>query len=132
MCIKREKYWRIPRLSIATGSRFVSIESMRYNVVPEKEPGNCRCAMSSGRLDAVPVTFPHKRRFFRRLHDREVTQMLNHLRSLVSLDEAGQTNVEYGMIVTILGVAMIGILTLVGADIQGEYTALKDRLLDVL
>ena len=58
--------------------------------------------------------------------------MLNHLRSLVSLDEAGQTNVEYGMIVTILGVAMIGILTLVGADIQGEYTALKDRLLDVL
>jgi Flp pilus assembly pilin Flp len=58
--------------------------------------------------------------------------MLNHLRSLVSRGEAGQTNVEYGMIVTILGVAMIGILTVVGADIQGEYIALKDRLLDVL
>ena len=58
--------------------------------------------------------------------------MLNHLRSLVSRDEAGQTNVEYGMIVTILGIAMIGILTLVGTDIQGEYIALKDRLFEVL
>ena len=58
--------------------------------------------------------------------------MLNHLRSLVRCDEAGQTNVEYGMIVTILGIALIGILMFEGADIQGEYTEFKDKLLDVL
>ncbi len=58
--------------------------------------------------------------------------MLNHLRSLVSLDEAGQTNVEYGMIVTLIGVASMTVLMLVGGELIADFTEIKDKLLSVL
>jgi Flp pilus assembly pilin Flp len=58
--------------------------------------------------------------------------MLNHLRSLVCRAEAGQTNVEYGMIVTIISVAAMTVLMLVGGEIVTDFTTIKDKLLDVL
>ena len=36
------------------------------------------------------------------------------------------------MVVTLIGVALIGILMIVGADIHGEFNHIRDRLLEVL
>ena len=58
--------------------------------------------------------------------------MLNHLRSLVSRDEAGQTNVEYGMVVTLIGVAAMAVLLLVGGELIADFNEIKDKLLSVL
>ena len=58
--------------------------------------------------------------------------MLNHLRSLVRCGEAGQTNVEYGMIVTLIGVAAMAVLMLVGGELIADFTEIKDKLLSVL
>ena len=58
--------------------------------------------------------------------------MLNHLRSLVRCREAGQTNVEYGMIVTLIGVASMTVLMLVGGELIADFTEIKDKLLSVL
>jgi Flp pilus assembly pilin Flp len=58
--------------------------------------------------------------------------MLNHLRSLVCRSEAGQTNVEYGMIVTLIGVASMTVLMLVGGELIADFTEIKDKLLSVL
>ena len=58
--------------------------------------------------------------------------MLNHLRSLVCRSEAGQTSVEYGMIVTLIGVASMTVLMLVGGELIADFTEIKDKLLSVL
>jgi Flp pilus assembly pilin Flp len=58
--------------------------------------------------------------------------MLNRLRSLLSRAEAGQTNMEFGLIVSLIGVALIGILAVVGGEIFTDFEAIKDRLLEVL
>jgi Flp pilus assembly pilin Flp len=58
--------------------------------------------------------------------------MLNHLRSIVRRYEAGQTNIEYGMVVTLIGVAAITVLMLVGGEITGDFNEIRDKLLDVL
>ena len=58
--------------------------------------------------------------------------MLNSLISLLRRAEAGQTNVEYGMIVTLIGVAAMAVLMLVGGEIVTDFTAIKDKLLDTL
>ena len=58
--------------------------------------------------------------------------MLNHLRSLVSRGEAGQTNVEYGMIVTLISVAAMTVLMFVGDELVADFTEIKDKLLSVL
>jgi Flp pilus assembly pilin Flp len=58
--------------------------------------------------------------------------MLNHLRSVVRRDEAGQTNMEFGLIVSLIGVALIGVLLIVGGEIRTDFTEIKDKLLEVL
>jgi Flp pilus assembly pilin Flp len=58
--------------------------------------------------------------------------MLNHLRSLVRSGETGQTNVEYGMIVTLIGVAAMTVLLLLGRELVTDFTEIKDKLLAVL
>jgi len=58
--------------------------------------------------------------------------MLNHLRSLVNRGEAGQTNVEYGMIVTLISVAAMTVLMFVGDELIADFTEIKDKLLSVL
>jgi len=57
--------------------------------------------------------------------------MLNHLRSLIP-GEDGQTNMEFGLIVSLIAVALIGIVALVGVEISTDFNGIKDRLLEVL
>jgi Flp pilus assembly pilin Flp len=58
--------------------------------------------------------------------------MLNHLRSLVLRNEDGQTTMEYGVLASLIGVALIGILLVVGGDIRQEFVDIKDKLLAAL
>jgi len=50
----------------------------------------------------------------------------------VSRGEAGQTNVEYGMIVTLISVAAMTVLMFVGDELVADFTEIKDKLLSVL
>jgi Flp pilus assembly pilin Flp len=58
--------------------------------------------------------------------------MLNHLRFLAHRAEAGQTSMEFGLVVSLIGVALIGILAVVGGEIGADFNDIKDRLLEVL
>ena len=57
--------------------------------------------------------------------------MLNHFQSLV-LRENGQTNMEFGLIVSLIAVAVIGVVSLVGVEISTDFNGIKDTLLEVL
>ena len=58
--------------------------------------------------------------------------MSNVIRSFVRRDESGQTYIEYGLIVSLVGVALIGILLIVGGDVGGEFNHIKDRVVEAL
>ena len=58
--------------------------------------------------------------------------MLNHLSFRARRFEAGQTSMEFGLIVSLIGVALIGILAIVGVEIGTDFEGIKDRLLEVL
>jgi len=60
---------------------------------------------------------------------------MNHLRHLqerhgswLRRDEGGQTLVEYGMLVTLLAMAVVFILTVVGQDVVNLFTGLSTHL----
>jgi Flp pilus assembly pilin Flp len=58
--------------------------------------------------------------------------MLNHLRFFVRRAEAGQTNMEFGLIASLISVALIAILSVVATQIDADFNDIKDKLLDVL
>lgn len=57
--------------------------------------------------------------------------MLNHLRPLVRHAEAGQTNMEFGLIASLISVALIAVLAVVGTAIYNDFESIKERLLEV-
>ena len=58
--------------------------------------------------------------------------MLNHLRSVVLRGETGQTNMEFGLIVSLIAVAVIAVVSLVGVEVSTNFNDIKDRLLEAL
>ena len=58
--------------------------------------------------------------------------MLNHLRFFVRRSEGGQTNMEFGLIASLISVALIAILAVVGTEIGADFNDIKDKLLEVL
>jgi pilus assembly protein Flp/PilA len=42
--------------------------------------------------------------------------------------ESGATAIEYGLIASLIGVAVIGVVTSVGTNLNGTFTSIKDNL----
>jgi Flp pilus assembly pilin Flp len=57
--------------------------------------------------------------------------MLNHLRRFFS-NESGQTYVELGLIMTIISIALIGLLMIVGGSVEDHYMDLQTKILNAL
>ncbi|HEX5140124.1 MAG TPA: Flp family type IVb pilin [Dehalococcoidia bacterium] len=57
--------------------------------------------------------------------------MLNHLRRFFS-NESGQTYVELGLIMTIISIALIGLLMTVGGSVEDHYMDLQTKILNAL
>jgi Flp pilus assembly pilin Flp len=57
-----------------------------------------------------------------------VRRLLNH--EWLPERESGQTLVEYGMLVTLLAMAVVLVLTVVGQDVVGLFTGLSSHLED--
>ena len=55
--------------------------------------------------------------------------MLNYLCSLFHRGESGQTYIEYGLLVSLIGVALIGVLLVVGGDVNSNFNDIKDKLM---
>ena len=55
--------------------------------------------------------------------------MLNYFRSFVGRGESGQTYIEYGLLVSLIGVALIGVLLVVAGDVNSNFVDIKDKLL---
>jgi Flp pilus assembly pilin Flp len=58
--------------------------------------------------------------------------MLSHLLFFARHAEAGQTNMEFGLIASLISVALIAILAVVGTEIGADFNDIKDKLLEVL
>ena len=52
---------------------------------------------------------------------------MNLLRALLK-DESGATAIEYGLIAALVSVAIIGILTTLGGNLETTFTTVSDKL----
>ena len=53
--------------------------------------------------------------------------MLNKMRNILK-DEEGATMVEYGLMLALIAVVVIGVVTLIGTDLNAKFTAVDAKL----
>jgi pilus assembly protein Flp/PilA len=65
---------------------------------------------------------------FNNLATRLVVKAQSALNSRIAQDETGATAVEYGLIVGLIAVAIIGAITILSGSLQGLFTHISDGL----
>ena len=57
-----------------------------------------------------------------------IASMHNRIADATRMDDRGATAVEYGLIVTLIAVAIVGILFTVGGDLRNEFQTVANNL----
>lgn len=65
---------------------------------------------------------------FNTLTSRFSATVQSALNSRVARDESGATAVEYGLIVGLIAIAIVGAISLLGGHLQGLFTSIDGKL----